>query len=391
LSGLLENGMEQYKKLKVGVVCYPSYGGSGVIATELGAYLASQGHEMHFITSSQPVKLNVFSENIFFHEVSFNNYPLFRYDPYEIALTSKIVETVKREKLDLIHVHYALPHASAAYFAKQILEAEGLKLPIVTTLHGTDITLVGKDPSFEPVITFSINGSDAVTTVSESLKTDTLQYFKVTKEVKVVSNFVCVDKYKDRKEDCNKKQFAPNGEKLLIHISNFRKVKRIQDVVRTFYEVGKKISCKLLLIGDGPEKGGVEKLVSELGIEQSVIFTGAIKDTETALCMADLFLLASDTESFGLVALEAMAASVPVVSTNSGGLPVVNIHGETGLLNDVGDYHQMASNALEILKDELVHNEYKRRAFAHAELFDVSVVAPKYLEIYYSLIQSPIK
>ena len=378
--------MEQYKKLKVGVVCYPSYGGSGVIATELGSYLASEGHEMHFITSSQPVKLNVFSKNIFFHEVSFNNYPLFNYDPYEIALTSKIVETAKKENLDLIHVHYALPHASAAYFAKQILERDGIKLPIVTTLHGTDITLVGKDPSFEPVITFSINGSDAVTTVSESLKTDTLEHFEVTKEVKVVSNFVCVDNYKERKEECGRKKFAPNDEKILMHISNFRKVKRIQDLVRAFHEVQNIIPSKLLLIGDGPEKVEIEKLVSELGIDDSVIFTGSVKDTETALCMADLFLLSSETESFGLVALEAMAASVPVVSTNSGGLPEVNVHGETGLLNDVGDHHQMAMNAVEILKDDEVHSRYKRKAFERAELFDVSKVAPKYLELYYGLI-----
>jgi N-acetyl-alpha-D-glucosaminyl L-malate synthase BshA len=378
--------MEQYKKLKVGVVCYPSYGGSGIIATELGSYLAKQGHEMHFITSSQPVKLNVFSENIYFHEVSFKNYPLFKYDPYEIALTSKIVETAKKEKLDLIHVHYALPHASAAYLAKMILEADGISLPIVTTLHGTDITLVGKDPSFEPVITFSINGSDAVTTVSESLKKDTLQHFKVENEISVVSNFVCVNKYRDRVDDCNKRNFAPNGEKILMHISNFRSVKRIQDIVRAFCEVRKQLSCKLLLIGDGPEKTMVEQLVVKLKLEDSVVFTGALKDTETALSMADLFLLASETESFGLVALEAMAASVPVVSTNSGGLPEVNVHGETGLLNDVGDVRQMATNILTILKDDETHAKYKKKAFERAELFDVSLVAPKYLAIYNSIL-----
>lgn len=378
--------MGQYKKLKVGVVCYPSFGGSGVIATELGSYLASLGHEMHFITSSQPVKLNVFSKNIFFHEVSFNNYPLFNYDPYEIALTSKIVEIAKKEKLDLIHVHYALPHASAAYFAKKILDADGIKLPFVTTLHGTDITLVGKDPSFEPVITFSINGSDAVTSVSESLKKDTLKHFGVTKEVKVVSNFVCVNKYRNREEGCDKEQFAPNGEKILMHISNFRKVKRIQDLVRAFYEVQKELPSKLMLVGDGPEKVMVEQLISDLGIEKKVVFTGAIADTESALRLADLFMLSSETESFGLVALEAMAASVPVVSTNSGGLPEVNLHGESGLLNDVGDFKQMAKNSIEILKDKEVHDGYRSRAFKRAERFDISNVAPLYLDIYYSIL-----
>jgi len=378
--------MEQFKKLKVGVVCYPTYGGSGVIATELGSYLASQGHEMHFITSSQPVKLNVFSKNVFFHEVSFKNYPLFKYDPYEIALTSKIVETAKTEKLDLIHVHYALPHASAAYFAKKILEADGIDLPIITTLHGTDITLVGKDPSFEPVITFSINGSDVVTAVSEDLKIDTFKHFKVAKEVKVVPNFVCIDKYRDRVENCNKIQFAPSGEKILMHISNFRKVKRIQDLVRAFHIVRKEMLCKLILIGDGPEKLAVEKLVNELGIASSVVFTGSVKDTESALCMADVFMLSSETESFGLVALEAMAASVPVLSTNKGGLPEVNIHGQTGLLNDVGDFQQMAKNALIILQDDEVHAGYQKRAFEHATSFDIGKVAPMYLNLYRSVI-----
>ncbi len=378
--------MEQYRKLKVGVVCYPSYGGSGVIATELGSYLASEGHEMHFITSSQPVKLNVFSANLYFHEVSFKDYPLFKYDPYEIALTSKIVETAKKEKLDLIHVHYALPHASAAYFAKKILESQGVFLPIVTTLHGTDITLVGKDPSFEPVITFSINGSDTVTTVSESLKVDTLKHFEVKKDVKVVPNFVCVSKYDEVAEDCNKKQFAPNGEKIMMHISNFRKVKRIQDLVRSFHLVQKEIPSKLLLIGDGPERVVVERLVEELGISKKVVFTGTIKETETALCMADLFMLSSQTESFGLVALEAMAASVPVVCTNSGGLSEVVTHGETGLLSDVGDYKKMASNAIAILGDAQVYEAYQQACFARAEEFDVSKIAPKYLALYYDLI-----
>lgn len=378
--------MEQFKKLKVGIVCYPSYGGSGVIATELGSYLATLGHEMHFITSSQPVKLDVFSENIFFHEVSFKNYPLFKYDPYEIALTSKIVEVAKNESLDVLHVHYALPHASAAYFAKKILKTEGFELPVVTTLHGTDITLVGKDPSFAPVITFSINESDVVTTVSESLKKDTLTHFKVQQEINVLSNFVCVEKYQKKDVACKKSVFAAKGEKILMHISNFRKVKRIHDIVKSFAIVAQEVPSKLLLIGDGPERMSVEKLVRELKLDHKVVFTGAVKDTHTALCVADLFLLASESESFGLVALEAMAAGVPVVCTDSGGLPEVVKHQETGLLSPVGDYQQMAKNALEILKTPVVHKQFKEKALRRAGEFDIVKIAPKYLSLYLNAI-----
>lgn len=380
--------MEQFKKLKIAVVCYPTFGGSGVIATELGAYMAKQGHELHFITSSQPVKLDVFTHNVFFHEVSVKKYPLFKYEPYEIALTSKIVDIAKHESLDIIHVHYALPHASAAYMAKQILKAQGIDLPIVTTLHGTDITLVGKDPAFEPVITFSINQSDVVTAVSQSLKNDTLTHFKVENEISVVNNFVCVEKYKNRNEVCRKKFFAPNGEKILMHISNFRKVKRIQDIVKAFAIVQEKVPSKLLLIGDGPERSNVEVLVRELDLQKSVQFIGEIKEVESALCAADLFVLASESESFGLAALEAMAASVPVISTNTGGLPEVNIHAETGFLSAVGDFEKMASNILELLLNDDKRTLFSKNAFIRAEQFDIAKIAPAYLELYYKAINN---
>ena len=380
--------MEQFKKLKIAVVCYPTFGGSGVIATELGAYLAKQGHELHFITSSQPVKLDIFTHNVHFHEVSVKKYPLFKYEPYEIALTSKIVDIAKNERLDIIHVHYALPHASAAYMAKQILKAQGINLPIVTTLHGTDITLVGKDPAFEPVITFSINQSDVVTAVSQSLKNDTLSHFKVENDIDVVYNFVCVEKYRHRDEVCRKKHFAPNGEKILMHISNFRKVKRIEDIVKAFAIVQETVSSKLLLIGDGPERSSIEVLVRELNLQKSVQFIGEIKEVESALCAADLFLLASNSESFGLAALEAMAASVPVISTNTGGLPEVNIEGETGYLNDVGDFNKMATNILELLLNEDRRSLFAKNAFKRAEQFDIATIAPQYLKLYQKAIDN---
>ena len=379
--------MEQFKKLKIGVVCYPTFGGSGVIATELGKELAKQGHEIHFITSSQPVKLDIFAHNIYFHEVSVNDYPLFRYQPYEIALTSKIVDIARHENLDLVHVHYAIPHASAAYLAKQILATEGIKLPIITTLHGTDITLVGKDPAFEPVITFSLNQSDFVTTVSQSLKDDTYRHFKVNKDIHVVHNFVSVEKYQNQNEVCKKNIFAPNGEKIMVHISNFRKVKRIQDIVQTFKLVKQEIPCKLLLIGDGPERASMERLARELEVEHDIYFIGEIKETEAVLCAADLFLLASDSESFGLAALEAMAAKVPVVSTNTGGLPEVNIHGETGYLNNVGDYQQMAQNCLKILKNDILHKKLSQNAYEQALKFNVGNILPQYLSIYYQAVK----
>lgn len=368
--------------MKIGIVCYPTYGGSGVVATELGKALASRGHQVHFITSSQPVRLDIFANNIYYHEVSISSYPLFKYQPYEIALTSKLVDVVKHEGLDLLHVHYAIPHASAAYMAKQILLSEGINVPIITTLHGTDITLVGKDPSFEPVITFSINNSDAVTTVSHSLKEDTLKHFKVTKEIDVIHNFVCNKKYEPKIEECKKKTFAPNGEKILMHISNFRKVKRIEDILRSFEIINNTIPSKLILIGDGPERYSLEELARKLKINKNVYFLGKVKEVESALCVADLFMMASEQESFGLSALEAMAAGVPVVSTNTGGLPEVNFAGETGLLNDVGDYKKMAENAIEILKDESVYNQYVTNSLKQAKDFDIENILPHYLSLY---------
>lgn len=373
-------------KLKIGIVCYPTFGGSGVIATELGTALAKNGHEVHFITSSQPVKLNVFEENIFFHEVVLNPYPLFQHQPFEVALTSKIVEVVKYEKLDLLHVHYAIPHASAAYLAKQILKGQGVKIPYITTLHGTDITLVGKEPEFEPTISFAINQSDIVTSVSKSLKKDTYNHFKVTKDIKVVPNFVCVSKFKKDPNNCKKSVFAPNGEKVLMHISNFRKVKRIQDVIKIHAIVNKKIPTRLILIGDGPERSGMERLVREHGVEDSTYFLGKIKETEKALCSADVYLMTSETESFGVSALEAMAAGVPVISSNTGGIPEVNTHNETGFLSEVGDVDDMASNLMKLLRNEVLYSEFSKNASNRAGEFNISKVLPIYEKLYNDLL-----
>jgi N-acetyl-alpha-D-glucosaminyl L-malate synthase BshA len=372
--------------MKIGMVCYPTYGGSGVIATELGKALAHNNHHVHFITSSQPVRLNLFDQNIFFHEVAVNDYPLFKYQPYEIALTSKIVDVAKHEKLDVLHVHYAIPHASAAYLAKQILKDQGIDLPIITTLHGTDITLVGKDPSFEPVITFSINNSDAVTTVSESLRKDTYKHFGVQRDIHVVPNFVCNQKYKKEIEECHKKIFAPNDEKIIMHISNFRKVKRIQDAIKAFALIQKEVPSKLILVGDGPERFQMENLARSLKVEHLVHFVGKIKDIEGALCAADLFLMPSEQESFGLAALEAMAAGVPVISTNAGGLPEVNFHGETGYLTEVGDFEAMAKFAIQMFKDTKITKQLKDNALIQAQKFDIHNILPDYLSVYESVL-----
>ena len=350
-------------KLRIGVVCYPTFGGSGVLATELGMQLARDGHQVHFIASEMPVKLDTELPGLFFHKVTFNSYPLFQYDPYEIALTSKIVAVAKAFDLQLLHVHYALPHASAAYFAKQILEKEGLRLPFVTTLHGTDITVVGKDAAFAPVIAYSINHSDIVTSVSESLKADTLSTFDIDREIVVIPNFVCNAKYENRNAmPCHRDVYAPTGESIIMHISNFRKVKRIDDILKSFQLVRAKVPCKLLLIGDGPERIKMEELSVELGVQDSVIFIGEIKDTEVALCAADVFVLASEKESFGLAVLEAMAASVPVVSTDSGGIPEVNIHGESGFLSSVGDIVSMADHIIELISNEGLRQQMAQKA-----------------------------
>jgi L-malate glycosyltransferase len=368
--------------MKIGIVCYPTFGGSGVVATELGKALAERGHQVHFITYSQPVRLDYFNENLFYHEVSVADYPLFDYQPYELNLSSKLVDVVRHEKLDLLHVHYAIPHASAAYMAKQILATHGIYIPFITTLHGTDITLVGRDESYEPVITFAINQSDAVTAVSESLRQDTYKYFPIKKEIQVIPNFIDFNEYRKLKHACIKKSFAPYGEKILIHISNFRKVKRVEDVLHVFDRVRKKMPAKLILVGDGPERGNIEKLCRELDTCNDIKALGKVTSPEQVLSISDLFVLPSETESFGLAALEAMASGVPVISSNTGGLPEVNIHGKTGFLSNVGDVEDMATNALKILADETTLAEFRKNSLEQAEKFDLKNIMPMYEELY---------
>lgn len=373
--------------MKIGIVCYPTFGGSGVVATELGKALAKKGHQVHFISYSPPVRLDFLSGNLFYHEVAVSDYPLFDYPPYELVLSSKLVDVVKYEKLDLLHVHYAIPHASAAYMAKQILASQGIHIPFITTLHGTDITLVGKDPSFEPVITFAINQSDAVTAVSESLKKDTYINFPyVKKDIHVIPNFICLNDYDLEEGICQKKMYAPNGERLLIHISNFRKVKRVEDVVHIFEKVRQEIPSKLILIGDGPERGNIEKLCRDLNLCDDIKSLGKIVNPEQILKIADLFLLPSETESFGLAALEAMASKVPVISTNSGGLPEVNVSGFSGYMSNVGDVEDMAKNAIHILKDDVTLDQFKINAYEQAKKFDIANILPMYEGLYNSLI-----
>jgi len=375
--------------MKIGIVCYPTFGGSGVVATELGKALAAKGHQVHFISYSQPVRLDFFSGNLFYHEVSVSDYPLFDYQPYELVLSSKLVDVVKYEKLDLLHVHYAIPHASAAYMAKQILASQGINIPFITTLHGTDITLVGKDPSFEPVITFAINQSDAVTSVSESLKKDTYANFPNVKcEIQVIPNFICLDEYIRDEKKCTKKMYAPNGERLLIHVSNFRKVKRVEDVLRVFDKIRKQIPSKLILVGDGPERPAIEKLCRELDTCSDIKSLGKIVNPEQILAVADLFLLTSETESFGLAALEAMAAKVPVISTNSGGLPEVNVNGFSGYMSNVGDVEDMAKNAISILKDDETLNTFKANAYEQAKKFDIAKILPMYEALYEKVLKN---
>jgi N-acetyl-alpha-D-glucosaminyl L-malate synthase BshA len=373
--------------MKIGIVCYPTYGGSGVVATELGKALALAGHQVHFITYTQPPRLDIFSENIFYHEVSVASYPLFEYLPYESALASKMVDVTMNEKLDLIHVHYAIPHASAAYLAKQILKYKGIHVPVITTLHGTDITLVGRDPSFEPVVTFSINESDGVTAVSESLKKDTYDEFEILSHIEVIPNFIDLQRFQKRTHEHFKKSLCPNGEKLLMHTSNFRKVKRIEDIVKVFALVRKQIPAKLVLIGDGPERSGIEALCRELEVQCDVRFLGKMDGIEEALSLADLFLLTSEKESFGLAALEAMACEVPVISSNAGGIPEVNIHGVTGYVSEIGDVKDMAANAIKMLSDPILHDQMKANALARAQEFDIVKILPLY-ERYYERITS---
>ncbi len=373
------------KHLKIGIVCYPTYGGSGVVATELGIALADKGHEVHFISYDQPFRLDLYSENIYFHQVNVPDYPLFEYAPYELNLTSKLVDVAIHEKLNILHVHYAIPHASAAVNAKQILATYGIHIPIVTTLHGTDITLLGKDKSFKPVIEYAINQSDAVTAVSQDLKEETLLNFKIKDEIKVIPNFIDMSLYKQECNQVLRDKFAKKEEAILVHISNFRKVKRVQDVVKIFEKVNKQVPSKLFMIGDGPERLKAEQLCRKLGIAKHVRFLGKLKVIEKFLCIADVFVLPSKTESFGLVALEAMASKVAVISTNSGGLPEVNIDGKTGYLSDVGDVNKMANDTIDLLKDVDKLNQFKNNALAHAKTFDLPNILPQYEQVYQEL------
>jgi L-malate glycosyltransferase len=368
--------------MRIGIVCYPTFGGSGVLATELGKALAQKGHQVHFITYQQPVRLNGFIPNIFYHEVQVPTYPLFDYPPYETALASTMVDVIKNNHLDLLHVHYAIPHASAAYMAKRILEKEGKNIPVITTLHGTDITLVGKDKTYAPVVAFSINQSDAITAVSQNLRDETFRTFKIEKNIEVIYNFVDVDRFSRKPIDAFRKVIAPNGERILLHASNFRKIKRVQDVVKIFCEVGKAIPSKLLFVGDGPERSTAEDLARELGVFDEIRFVGKQEQMEDILAIADLFLLTSEYESFGLAALEAMAAGVPVVSTNAGGLGEINVPGETGYMSNVGDVESMTQQSLSILKDNKTLQGFKERAAVHAKNFDIHTIIPIYEKLY---------
>ena len=369
--------------MKIAIVCYPTFGGSGVVATELGLELARRGHEIHFITYNQPVRLALLSPNVHYHEVNVPEYPLFRYQPYELALSSKLVDMVKLYKIELLHVHYAIPHAYAGYMAKQMLKDEGINIPMVTTLHGTDITLVGNHPFYKPAVTFSINKSDFVTSVSQSLKDDTMKLFNIKKDIEVIPNFIELDKnVKDVTAPCQRSVMANENERIITHISNFRKVKRIPDVIKIFYNIQKEIPAKLMMVGDGPEKEKAEYLCQELGIENKVIFFGNSNEIDKILCLTDLFLLPSETESFGLVALEAMAWNVPVISSNSGGLPEVNFDGISGYSSDVGNVEEMAQNALKILKDNATLEKFKENAFSVAKKFDILNILPLYEALY---------
>ncbi|GAA4315342.1 N-acetyl-alpha-D-glucosaminyl L-malate synthase BshA [Nibribacter koreensis] len=372
--------------MNIGIVCYPTFGGSGVVATELGKALAQKGHKIHFITYSQPARLEFFNENLFYHEVNIPAYPLFQYPPYELALASKMVDIVQYEKLDVLHVHYAIPHASAAYMAKQILKTKGIQIPVITTLHGTDITLVGKDASYEPVVTFSINQSDAVTSVSEDLKTETYKHFPITKDIVVIPNFVNIERFQKQRKDHFKAAIAPFGEKLLVHTSNFRAVKRIGDIIKIFSKVREVIPSKLLLVGDGPERPKMENMCRKLGICQDVRFLGKLEAVEELLSVADVFLMPSEKESFGLAALEAMACEVPVISSNAGGLPELNIHGVTGFVSKVGDVKDMVKNTLFLLQDDQLPT-FKANALARAKEFEISKIVPMYEDVYQQAIQ----
>ena len=373
--------------MRIGIVLYPTFGGSGVLATELGKALAKKGHQVHFISYSQPARLEAFVENIFYHEVYIPQYPLFQHAPYETALAGKIVEIVKSNKLELMHVHYAIPHASAALLAKMILKEEGINMPVVTTLHGTDITLVGREASYEPVVTWSINQSDAVTAVSDSLVRDTHKHFAVKRPIRMIPNFIDFERFNKKPRQHFKDLIAPNNERILVHTSNFRKVKRVEDVVRIFDIIQQKIPAKLLLIGDGPERSNIEKVCRELHVCNKVTYLGKQEAIEEILSICDLFILPSESESFGLSALEAMACEVPVISSNAGGLPEVNIDGVTGFLSDIGNYEEMAANALTLLQNDAMLIQFRKNALEQAKTFDLNSILNQYVAVYEEMIQ----
>ncbi len=368
--------------MRIGIVCYPTFGGSGVLATELGKALADKGHSVHFITYQQPVRLNIFSANIYYHEVRVPTYPLFDYPPYEIALASTMVDVIMNHNLDLLHVHYAIPHASAAFMAKQIIQKSGRNIPVITTLHGTDITLVGRDKTYAPVVTFSINESDAITAVSQNLREETYRSFSIYKEIEVIYNFVDVSRFSKKPIDAFRKVISPNSEKIIVHASNFRKIKRVFDVVKIFAQINKEVPSKLLMIGDGPERSGCEEVVRKLDVQDDVRFLGKQEQMEEIMAIADLFLLPSEYESFGLSALEAMAAHVPVISSDAGGLPEVNINGVTGFLAKVGDVATMSQCAVDLLKDDEKLTLFKQQAFNQASRFDIHNIVPQYEKLY---------
>lgn len=375
--------------MRIGIVCYPTYGGSGVVATELGKALADEGHQVHFITYQQPVRLNGFNPNIFYHEVQVPSYPLFDYPPYESALSSTLVDVISNHQLDLLHVHYAIPHASTAYMAKQILRKQGKRIPVITTLHGTDITLVGKDKTYAPVVTFSINESDAITAVSENLREETYKYFRIEKDIRVIYNFVDAKRFHRHKSSVCSNALAPGGEKILVHVSNFRPIKRVQDVVQIFRRVREELPAKLLLIGDGPDRPLIEAMGRDLGLCGDMRFIGKQEQLEDILGCSDLFLLPSEYESFGLAALEAMASEVPVISSDAGGLPEINIQGKTGFLSPVGDVDAMAAHAVSLLRDPAQLLHFRKQAYLQAKKFEIARIIPQYEALYRELTLQP--
>ena len=382
LSQDISSNKYYFRKMKIGIVCYPTFGGSGVVATELGLALANKGHKVHFITYTQPVRLKVFSPGVYYHEVRPLKYDLFEHTPYEIALASKLVDVCQHEHLDILHVHYAIPHAAAAYFAKQILVSKGLNIPVVTSLHGTDITLVGKDDSYGPVVEFSINHSDGVSTVSESLRIDTLAAFEIKKDIEVIPNFIDFNRFKKSNKEHFKKAICPENEKLIIHVSNFRKVKRIPDIIKVFKRVREHLPVKMLLIGDGPERHKAENLCRELGTCDDIRFLGKQNAIEELMAIGDVFILPSEKESFGLAALEAMACEIPVIASNTGGLPEIIKHGTCGYLSPVGDIESMSNNMTKLLENNERLNTFKENALNRAKDFSLERILPLYEAFY---------